>query len=439
MAAVSERLLQIGKTDMEIVKDNMNRERGNFGYMRDLHNTHHKFLSPGVSLNHIRNEALMEISRFLNDTDGSSSGIVVDLYAWNRHIFTQSSASAVWGRRNPFKIQPELEDAFWCVPVSNFPTLHNFLIPARIVEEEMRLLLLNVVPEYTTPSGSAAREKMYQAFLSYYNNHGSSDHSASDFVKAKTALNQKYKFSNEYMAHSDLGELTAVLFNVVPASFWLLLYIFSSSPVLAEIRTEVQEIFFKVTSADPISEERGVLDVTQIRQKCPLLCSTYKEVLRLIGSVTTNRVVREDTTIKSDDRECLLKKGAVVEIPGAVLHADASIWGPDVNEFNPRRFLESTSPDSRPKPHPAAFRTFGGGATLRPGRHFAFIEILSFVSMVVIGYDITPEDGVWELPKKDTSRLPGVVKPATDVKASVRRREGFERTRWAYSTSGTSY
>lgn len=115
VAAVSERLLQVDKKDMVIVKDNMNRERGNFGYMRDLHNTHHKLLSPGASLNRMRDEALREISHFLNETDRDSSGVVVDLYAWNRHVFTQSSASAVWGQMNPFKVQPELEDAFWYV------------------------------------------------------------------------------------------------------------------------------------------------------------------------------------------------------------------------------------------------------------------------------------------------------------------------------------
>lgn len=300
----------------------------------------------------------------------------------------------------------------------------------------MKSLLLNILPEYTAPSGSVAREKMYQAFLSYYRNHGSFDPSASDLVQAKTALNRKYGFSTEYMAHSDLGELTAVLFNVVPAGFWLLLYIYSSPSLLAEIRTEVQAIFVQRLAVDGPGESFGVLNITLIRQNCPLLCSTYKEVLRLIGSVTTNRLVLEDTTIKATDKEYLLKKGAIVEIPGAVLHEDASIWGPDATDFNPRRFLDNLTNQKR---HPAAFRTFGGGATLCPGRHFAFVEILSFASMIVMGYDMTPENGVWALPKKDTSRLPGVVKPVTDVKVRIRRREGFERTRWVYNTTGMEF
>ena len=73
----------------------MHRERGNFGYMRDLHDARLKFLSPGASLDRMRDEALKELSHFLNDTDLISSGVDFDLYAWNRSVFTQSSASAV--------------------------------------------------------------------------------------------------------------------------------------------------------------------------------------------------------------------------------------------------------------------------------------------------------------------------------------------------------
>ena len=131
-------------------------------------------------------------------------------------------------------------------------------------------------------------------------------------------------------------------------------------------------------------------------------------------------------TIKAADKEYLLDKDAIVKIPGALLPEDASIWDLDARNLKPPRFLDNLTNRER---HPAAFRTFGGGATRCPGHHFAFVEILSLVSMIVMGYGMMPGNGVWELPKKDTNRLLGVVEPVADVKVRIMRTEGFERTR----------
>ena len=45
----------------------------------------------------------------------------------------------------------------------------------------------------------------------------------------------------------------------------------------------------------------------------------------------------------------------------------------------------------KPRKHnPVAFRAFGGGATLCPGRHFASTEILAFASVILLRFDIKP-------------------------------------------------
>jgi hypothetical protein len=36
-----------------------------------------------------------------------------------------------------------------------------------------------------------------------------------------------------------------------------------------------------------------------------------------------------------------------------------------------------------------------------PGRHLAVTEILGFVSAVFLGFEISPTEGEWKLPKKD--------------------------------------
>ena len=280
----------------------------------------------------------------------------------------------------------------------------------RIVEDELRKLIVNIYPTYTAPAGSRAREELYQAFLSYYETHAFEDPTTSGFVRAKTALNRKHGFSATYMARTDLGELTAVLFNVVPASFWLLAYIFSTPILLADLRNELRQVF-----GGDLAHKRA-FNPTELSQ-CSLLVSIYQEVLRIIGAgVTTNRVVLADTWLTPTT---CLRKGGIVQIPGNVFHSDASIWGSDVDSFNPRRFIGEGSGLAKS----AAFRTFGGGASKCPGRHFAYTQILAFTVKMVMGFDMVPLDGVWKLPEMDKGRLPGVLKPIGDMRVTIKRRQ----------------
>ena len=202
------------------------------------------------------------------------------------------------------------------------------------VENELKKLLVNICPSYTAPAGSYAREEMYRAFLACYEAHSFEDTSTSGFVRAKTALNRKHGFSASYIARTDLGELTALLFNVVPASSWLLAYIFSSPALLADLRAESLQVF------GPNAATEASFDSSELSQ-CSLLASIYQEVLRITGAgVTTNRVVLADTWITPST---ILRKGGIVQIPGGVFHSDPAIWGADVNSFNPQRFLGTGS------------------------------------------------------------------------------------------------
>lgn len=258
---------------------------------------------------------------------------------------------------------------------------------------------------------------MYEKLLAYYESEGFNEPSASGLVGAKAALNQQHGFSNEYMARTDLGELTAVLFNLVPAGFWLLLYICSSPSLLGDIRAEIQE---NATTKKGEEEAADQLNASLLSQ-CRLLLATYHEVLRIVGSgVTTNLVVLEDTVVTLAQKDYVLKKGGIVQIPANVIHSDPSIWGADALEFNPRRFID------RPKlATSSAFRTFGGGASRCPGQRFAQTQVLAFVAVMVMSYDISPRNddtATWTLPEMDTTKLPGLFKPIRDVKVRIKRR-----------------
>ena len=107
--AVSERILRIGKADTARIHDAMSFDNGQSGYMRQLHNLHHEMLNLGIFVNSMRDNGFKEIASYLSSMQDED----VDLFSWTRHVLTTTCTTAVWGQKNPFREDQELEDAFW--------------------------------------------------------------------------------------------------------------------------------------------------------------------------------------------------------------------------------------------------------------------------------------------------------------------------------------
>jgi cytochrome P450 len=107
----------------------------------------------------------------------------------------------------------------------------------------------------------------------------------------------------------------------------------------------------------------------------PILFSVLQESLRHRSSGAGARLVLEDTLV---DDNYLLKKDLFLMIPNHELHFSAQAWGSTAQKFSGERF----SPTTSKKIPSGAFRGFGGGVNLCPGRFF-------------VRYDIQPVDGLW--------------------------------------------
>ena len=91
-------------------------------------------------------------------------------------------------------------------------------------------------------------------------------------------------------------------------------------------------------------------------------------------------------------------------------------------------------PKAEKKAQNQAFIPFGGGKNLCPGRHFAFTEIVAVVAMMVLGFDMTMDDGsAMIVPEGQFQRL-GVasVSPKADPSVLIKRREEFEGVEWQF-------
>ena len=138
------------------------------------------------------------------------------------------------------------------------------------------------------------------------------------FTKDRYMVSTRHGISLEDIAKFECGQSIAVLVNTVPAVFWMVYCIYSNPKVLEELRQEVSTIVLKIAGQDHIRK----LDISQVKPSCPILISTFQEVLRHRAMGISIRQVMEDTLL---DGRYLLKKDGIVQMPSRVVYTDPAI------------------------------------------------------------------------------------------------------------------
>ncbi|PNY26855.1 Bifunctional P450/NADPH-P450 reductase [Tolypocladium capitatum] len=376
---ITRRVLGLDDETVKIVRQNLDPEPGEArGFLADIHDMVYGLLGPGPYLNSLSCQATQELCLQLSRAEASLRGDdlppTVDLLAWIRHLVIVGTANYLFGIQNPITEQPELEDAFWAF------------------DHGIGGLLVGVLPSVVAPGAYRGREALVAAFLKYLE--AGHMQSATQILKDRVRIEEEYGFGSEMIARSCLSFFFAAVVNTTTTTFWVVLRLFADASLLNTVRQEIRD-------AMEMSEEQmgpGCLSIGTLKDKCPTLLAVLRESLRIGSENLSVRLIKEDTLLAE---RYLLKKGSVVQIAAGVIHADKSIWGNDVDEFNPQRFL--THKASSGGIHPAAFRGFGGGKTMCPGRHFATNEILSFAALIVHAFDMS---GGGRVPPKNDRVMP---------------------------------
>ena len=305
----------------------------------------------------------------------------------------------------------------------------------RNFNSDLTPILVGVLPSITARKGIAGRAIVAKAFEQYFKDEGHK--TGSILAKNRYEVAAKNGVALGDVAKYEVGGAVAILVNTAPAIFWTLFFIYSTPDLLDDIRREIDSVM--VTNGDGHGLIRSV-DVTSLKQHCPLLASTFQETLRYCSIGTSVRQVMEGTEL---DGQWLMKKDSMVQMPSRIVHKDSSLWGTDVNDFNPRRFMkdpgaQKTDSGAKKRPSAAAFRAFGGGTTLCPGRHFATNEVLAVTAMFVPRYDMVPVAGAWSMPSTESSNMAGfIMEPDMDIEVEVSVRKGFEEGRFACTLKGS--
>ncbi|KAI0537376.1 cytochrome P450 [Xylaria digitata] len=407
---VTERVLGLDKATMNITRKNLDPGPGDErGFLADIQDMVYAWFGPGSYLNEISLNAARdlrsEVLAFAAQEARRSPAGPVDLLAWVRHLVTASTAKYFYGPQNPIALNPELEECFW-----------DF-------DHGLSKLLINIFPSVTAAKAYKGRELLVKALEQYLEN--GRHMMGSKIVQKRVEIALQHGWTLRATARSELSFLFAGIVNATTSSFWILLQIFAEPQLLSIVREEITQSLMPDKNSKDSDLGNYRLSISNLKDRCPILVAVYRECLRLGSDNYSTRMVKEDTLLA--DRYSL-KKGAVVQIAGGVIHADQSIWGDNVEHFNPSRFLERKQQQSgntrQNQIHPAAFRAFGGGKTLCPGRHFAMNEILSFVSLVILMFDIeAPDGGRINVPRKNDGVLPvHILEPVSPVEVLISSR-----------------
>ncbi|KAK3292552.1 cytochrome P450, partial [Chaetomium fimeti] len=376
---ITHRALGLNDETVAIVRQHIDPEPGEVkGFLADMHDLVYSSFGPGETLNALGVEAVKELSRqvdgyvkALQDNKGGEE--TVDLLRWIRHFVAIATANLLYGDENPLALDPELESAFW-----------DF-------DHGLGSLLMGILPSITAPRAYRGREALAAALEEYLlqNRHLPSDghKGASQIVQQRVALALQHGWTLRAVARSELSFLFAGIVNTATTTFWIVLHLFASASsgtdnLLSTIRSELSSSI----TPDPQAHNTLTLSLEKLKTSSPALQSLFRECLRQNSDTYSTRLVKSTTTLPGQAGPYHLAANSVVQISGGTIHADPRIWGPDVGEFRP-------SPQGPATHHPAAFRAFGGGKTLCPGRHFASTTIQAFAALLVTRFDITAASG----------------------------------------------
>ncbi|KAM3064742.1 hypothetical protein ACMFMG_005737 [Clarireedia jacksonii] len=399
-ATFTVKLGALGNHSAQLLAENpAGRMEGSSLVMDGMRHTH---ISMGAGLNQM-NQVAVDIIGAAIDQLESESPTELDLWKWIDHNVSLMTSGAVYGPMNPYK-DSEVASGL------------------RDYSADSTMLLFGLFGGILAPKGYAGRERIVSAFKKYF---AAGGHSlGSELVKARFRSLTAYGISPEDIARFETVNGFGILINTLPTAFWSLFHTLSDSKLLSIVRELVLPLLSK--SVDESARLIYTLDIRHIRET-PILVSIVHESLRYHTSGAAPRMVMEDFML---DNKYLLKKGSMLLIPNREIHFNEEAWGQTVNQFDAFRFSGDDTRTSK-KPPPSAFRGFGSGVNLCPGKNFATTEILAILAIMVLRFDIEPVSDSWENPGDNGDNMSTVVCiPKRPVLVKIKPRKEYAGGTW---------
>ncbi|KIO32235.1 hypothetical protein M407DRAFT_18804 [Tulasnella calospora MUT 4182] len=326
------------------------------------------------SVSEIHNNLDVEFDRLVESTKNAADGKEeLGALLWARNLLSDAVTAACFGPTF-LKRFPRTIDALWEMDDGTYKLMYG-------------------IPEMFAKEVYAAREELVEVLKTYL---GDTEEGvqlrkgALPIVVGREEVMKLAGVSLDGRARGVLTILQAFHTNSAPTSFWFILYCVLTPGLLPRVLAEIAPAY----SAPSAPGEQPICDVAYLtnQKACPLLHSVYTEVLRLVSSTVSVRVVDEDTP---NIGGYTLYKGAKVFCPGRPLQTSEEFWGSEAKEFKAERFVTRPQDGTGLK-----MRPFGGGPTLCPGRHFAALEVKTFVAGALMRFNFEFPEGMPEMDVK---------------------------------------
>ncbi|KAH7397376.1 cytochrome P450 [Pyrenochaeta sp. MPI-SDFR-AT-0127] len=365
----------------------------------------HKHLLSGPSLSTATRAAVDCLSTSVsNMCDNNCQQGLMELI---QHDFTLALTGAIYGPENPY--DDPLIEASW-----------RDFVPG------ISHLLYSPFPFLTARNALQARGRVIGAFASYFRTGGHLR--AIPMISEMFEINKRHGLDSDEAAKMEMATSLAMLSSGAITSFWLLFHLLSDADAMKSIRHELHAMIIDNSDGDNTIPRTKVLPLTGIKKRCPTLVALMNETFRFHSTVINIKQVQHDTELAN---QYLLKKDGIIMIPGQSVHHNTDIWGVSADIFDYHRFLSHDWKGNISST--SAFRPFGAGSTMCPGRHFSTNIILSLVAMIVLQYDIEPIEGEWKAPtKKNADLWNAMPKPDWDVKIRLAKRLEEKEIEWKF-------
>lgn len=307
-----------------------------------------KFLS--YISNHLRYDSFSpEYTISVSQDEKGFSSKTVSLYRWCREVLVSSATKTFFGHKL-LEVNPKLLRSFYAYDEKSWKLLYKY-------------------PSIFAKDVNTAKNEIISSLVTYLETPQSVRQDASWIMQTLEKEQRAIGIDTQNIASMMMLAYWVINANAYKLCFWLLAYTMHDSELLTILR---QETLPAILLNDQVS-------ITHLTTACPRLDSIYHEVLRLTSSAASVRTVESPLTIGGT----YLRKGTKLMSPFRQFHFDPDIYGPDVQDFVPDRFLRDKGLEKS-----KGYRPFGGGTTYCPGRFVAKQEVFMFVAVVLHRFDV---------------------------------------------------
>lgn len=409
-ASLTKNLGGISDKANAILLENARGEKGSNSLVVEGMKVTHKAMT-GDALDTISLAAINRAKRAINDS--INLGGEVELWDWAQHVFSLAVSSSVYGPENPYENERLTRSLTYVLtPITASPCL--LTCPTSQFADHTPTFLTGLPPWLFIPKAYKAREAIVARFQDYFTN--KADTHASELVKVRTKVLREYGIPEPDIARFEAVNGFGILLNLLPTAFWTLWHVLADPALLSAVRDEARAAGL-AASQDCLP---GSVEELKKLDNLPLLTSVMKEAMRHHGAGVAARMVMNDHLLGG---EFLLKRDSYVFIPNRAIHFDRASWGPNVDRFVSNRFTR----DSGEKIHPAAFRGFGGGVNLCPGKAYSLRLITGVVAAVALRFEAASGDAEgWRDPGHDEKSMAiTLARPLREVRVKFSEPKGM--------------